>query len=85
MEAKLRAKGRQTLAAIDKCLAKIPGARVKILENMYEMVCTSKLMYGVEMWGLEKEWKEIDKIHGRFCKNLLQVPKSTAKGVAKLE
>jgi hypothetical protein len=42
-------------------------------------------MYGAEVWGLEEAWKEIDKIHGRFCKKLLQVPRTTANGVAELE
>jgi hypothetical protein len=48
-----QAKGNHTLAAIDKCLAKIPDERVKILENIYEVICESKLMCGVEVWGLE--------------------------------
>jgi hypothetical protein len=64
-KAKLRAKGSQALAAIGKCLAKIPDARVMILENVYEIICESKLMYGVEICGLEEAWKEINKIHGR--------------------
>jgi hypothetical protein len=34
---------------------------VKLLENVYEMVCKSRMMYGVEIWG-------VDKIHGRMCK-----------------
>jgi hypothetical protein len=26
------------------------------------------MMYGVEIWGVEEGWKEIDKIHGRMRK-----------------
>jgi transposase len=80
-----RAKGRETLAATDKCLAKIRDARVKILENVYKMLCESKLMYGVKVLVLEEMFTEINKIHGRFCKKLLQVLRSTVNGVAELE
>jgi hypothetical protein len=31
--------------------------------------------YGIEMWGVEEGWKEIDKIHSRFCKIILGVPR----------
>jgi hypothetical protein len=42
-------KGNQTLLAIDKCLARTPDIRVRILENIYEMLCDSRMMYGIEM------------------------------------
>jgi hypothetical protein len=58
---------------------------VKLLENVYEMVCESRMMYGVEIWGNEEEWKEIDKIHGRMCKTFLGIPRFAANGVAELE
>jgi hypothetical protein len=45
--------------------------RVTTLENVYEMLSESRTMYGIEMWGLEAGWKEIDKIHARFCKKIL--------------
>jgi hypothetical protein len=41
---------------------------VKLLENVYEMVCESRMMYGVEIWRVEERWKQIDKMHGRMCK-----------------
>jgi hypothetical protein len=68
-KAKLRAKGSQTLAAIDKCLVKIPDATVKILEKVYEMVCESKLMYGAKVWSLEEVWKKSIKFMVGFVKN----------------
>jgi hypothetical protein len=46
------AKRNQTLAAAGKCLARTPDMRVKILENVYEIVCESRLMYGAEIRGL---------------------------------
>jgi hypothetical protein len=39
---------------------------VKFLENVYEMVCESRMIYGVEKRGVEEGWKEIDKIHERM-------------------
>jgi hypothetical protein len=30
-------------------------------------------------------WKEIDKIHGRFCKKILGVPRCAANGAAEIE
>jgi hypothetical protein len=78
-------KGNQTLVAIDKCLARTPDIRVKILENVYEMLSESRTMYGIEMRGLEVRWKEIDKIHSIFCKIILGMPTSAANNVAELE
>jgi hypothetical protein len=34
------------------------------------MVCESKIMYGIETWGLNGAWKEVDKVHSIFCKNV---------------
>jgi hypothetical protein len=31
-----------------------PDIGVKLLENVYEMVCESRMMYGVEIWGVEE-------------------------------
>jgi hypothetical protein len=39
------AKGNQTLAAIDKCLARTSDMRVNILENVYEMLHESRMTY----------------------------------------
>jgi hypothetical protein len=48
-------KGNQSLVATDDCLA-IPDTRMKLLENVYEMVCESRLMYGAKIWGLDEGW-----------------------------
>jgi hypothetical protein len=70
--------------AIDKCLARTPDIRARILENIYEM-CESRMIYGIEMWGLEGGWKQIDNIHSRFCKVTLGMPRSAANNAAELE
>jgi hypothetical protein len=59
--------------------------KVRTLENIYEMLCKSRIMYGVEVWGLDEAWKEVDRIHGRFCKKILGLPRCTANGLAEME
>jgi hypothetical protein len=70
---------------IDRCLARIPDMNVKMLENIYEMVSESSMMYGIELWGVYDAWKLTDKIHGRFCKKILGVPQCAANGAAEIE
>jgi hypothetical protein len=43
------------------------------------------MMYGIETWGLEGGWKQIDNIHSRFCKVSLRMPRLAANNVAELE
>jgi hypothetical protein len=78
-------KGNQSLVAIDKCLTRTTDMRVQLLENVYEMVCQSRLMYGAEIRGLDEGWKEIDIIHGRLCKKILGISGFAANGVTELE
>jgi hypothetical protein len=42
------------------------------------MLRESGTIYGIEMWGLEGGWNEIDKIHSIFCKIILGMPRSVA-------
>jgi hypothetical protein len=79
------AKGNEALLAINKCLARTPDIRVKILENIYEMLCESRMMYGIETWGLKGGWKQIDNVHSRFCKVSFGIPRLAANNVAELE
>jgi hypothetical protein len=46
---KRRARENETLVATDKCLARTPDMRVKILENVYEMLSESRTTYGIEI------------------------------------
>jgi len=66
-------KGYQTITAIDKCVLVTPSIKVQILDNMYQMVCESKIKYKIEVWGLNEARKEIDKVHSRFGKILLDI------------
>ena len=56
-----------------------------MLENIYEILYESKIMYGMEVWALNKSWKEVDKIHSRFCKTLIGIPNCVTKGFAEME
>jgi hypothetical protein len=78
-------KGNQSLVAIDKFLTRTPDRRLQLLENVYEMACESRLMYGAKIWGLDEGWKETDIINGRLCKKILGRPRFAANGVAELE
>jgi hypothetical protein len=46
------AKGNQTLVAIDKCLARTPDIRAKILENVCEILSESSATYDKDIWSL---------------------------------
>jgi hypothetical protein len=84
-EMKETVKGNQSLVAIDKCLTRTPDMRIQLLENVYEMVCESRLMHEAEIWGLDERWKKIDIIHGRLCKKIFGIPRFAANRVAELE
>ena len=39
----------------------------------------------VEIWDLEAGWKDIDSIHGRFCKRILTTLRSAANHLGELK
>jgi hypothetical protein len=53
-------KGYHALVGIYKCLSITPNIKVWMLENIYEMVYESRIMYGIEVWGLNEASKEVD-------------------------
>lgn len=61
---RVKAKGIQTLTAIDKCLLRVLNINVKFWKT-YEMIGESK-MYGIEIWTVKGGWKYTDGIQGRF-------------------
>jgi hypothetical protein len=52
-----------------------------MLENIHEMVCESKIMYGIEVWGLNGAWKKVDKVHRIFCKKNNRYTKLRSKWI----
>jgi len=81
----LKTKGCEAVIAIDKCLSVTPIVKVHMLENVYEMLCESKIMYGIEMWGLSETWKELDNFHSRMWKKLMGILNCTASGCGEME
>jgi hypothetical protein len=59
--------------------------KVRTLENIYETLCESRIMYCVELWGLGEAWKKADRIHGRFCNKILVLLRCLAKDMAEME
>jgi hypothetical protein len=48
--------------AIDRCLTKVPrNTDIKTSENIYDIACESKMMYGIEIFELGHYWIESDK------------------------
>jgi len=62
-----------------------PSIKIQILEKRCEMLCESKIMYGIEVGRLSKAWKELGKIHRRFCEKLMGIPNCTMNGLAEME
>lgn len=69
----------------DKFISVTPVIKVQMLENTYEMVCEAQIMYGIEVWGLNEAWKDLDKFHSRFFKKLMGLPNCAASGFAETE
>jgi Ni,Fe-hydrogenase III large subunit len=57
----------------------------KVMENIYEMFCGSRVLYGVEVWGVKREWEIGDKIRGRSLKEFIRSHRNTANRAAEWE
>jgi hypothetical protein len=55
------------------------------LEIIYEMVCESKIKYGIEVSVLNKAWKVIEKVHDKFYKKLMWSLSCAENGFAEME
>jgi hypothetical protein len=71
---------KSALNSINICVARAPNIEVKVLEEVYNALVESRMMTGVEIWGLEDGWKEIEKVHELFCKRLMETPNTAANG-----
>jgi hypothetical protein len=67
----------------DKSLTTNPSMKVQTYGSTYEM-CESRILYGVEVWGLKETWGSIVDLHDRFCKKLLGLSRCSANGVAEM-
>jgi hypothetical protein len=73
--------GKSALNIINICVARAPNIEVKVLEQVYNTLVESRMMTGVEIWGLEDGWQEIGKVHELFCKRVMGMPNTAANGV----
>jgi hypothetical protein len=80
-----KAKVYQVLIAIDKFISVTPNIKVHMPENIYAMVCESKIIHGFEVWGLKESWEEVDEVHSIFCKKLIGIPNCAANGFYEME
>jgi hypothetical protein len=55
------------------------------MEIFYEMVCESKIRYGIEVSVLNKAWKVVEKVHGKFHKKLMWLLSGAENGFAEME
>jgi hypothetical protein len=62
------------------CLATAPNTGINILEQLYESLIESRMMTGVEIWGLDDGWREIGNAHEMFCKRIMEAPTAAASG-----
>jgi hypothetical protein len=73
-------RGKSALNSINICVARAPNIEVKVLEQVYNALIESRMMTGVEIWGLEDGWKEIGKVHELFCKRVMGTSNTAANG-----
>jgi hypothetical protein len=53
---------------------------INILEQLYVSLIESRMMTGVEIWGLDDGWREIGKVHEIFCKRIMGAPTAATNG-----
>jgi hypothetical protein len=42
-------------------------------------------VYGIEVWGLNGAWKEVDKVYSRFCSKIIGIPNCAVNGFTETE
>lgn len=55
-----------------------PSIKIQMLDDIYDMVCESKITFGNEVWGLNEALKELDEVLNRFCNKLMGIPNGAA-------
>jgi hypothetical protein len=80
-EESTKVKGKQRLRTTDKRLIRIslPNVKLKVLQNVYEMMCESIILPVGEIRGVKGGREITDDILGRFCKRIISSPRNTAE------
>ena len=69
----IKLKGKQSLRAADRYLMRVPSIKLKLLENMYAMICELRILYGER-----KRDRMLSINFRRFC-NSHKKPKENSK------
>lgn len=56
----------------------------KMTGIIYEIICESRMIHGIELQRIKGGWEIVDNIPGRFCKGVLRLPPSTFNEAAEL-
>jgi hypothetical protein len=73
-------KGESAANSANICEERAPNIEVKVLEQLDNTLVESRMMTGVEIWGLEDGWKETGKFQELFCKRVMGMPNTAANG-----
>jgi hypothetical protein len=73
-------RGKTALNNINICLARAPNMGINILEHLYVSLIESRMMTGLEIWGLDDGWRGIGKVHEMFCKRIMGASTASANG-----
>jgi hypothetical protein len=46
----------------------MPNKNLHMLEQIFEVMCASKILYGAEISGIGKWWEIVEGIQGKFCR-----------------
>lgn len=57
-KARIQATGYQTRSGIGKCLTKTPNMKADKRQNLYKMLCESRLLFGVEIRRVRRGGKQ---------------------------
>jgi hypothetical protein len=53
--------------------------KTNVMENIYEIFCGSRMLYGIDVWGVKGECEIVDKIQVRSLKELIRSPRNTTE------
>jgi hypothetical protein len=59
-----------------------PNIGKKLTGSIYEIICESRMIHGIEIQGIKGGLEIVDNILGRFCKRVLRLPPSTVNNTA---
>jgi hypothetical protein len=66
---------------IDKCLARTPDTELDMLQNTHEILCESRVMYGVELWDLMRHGRNLTQFKVDSARNCLGLQRCAANGI----